>query len=75
MILTYRTTTILQRRKKRQNLLTTQEKDILREWHRIWQAQYNRDYYGAGNDDGDENYWEEAPQPIIRRFNRQRIPN
>ena len=54
---------------------TIQEKDMLCKWHRIWQAPYNSDYYEAGNDDRDENYWEEAPQPIIRRSNRQRIPN
>ena len=53
---------------------TIQEKEILRKWHRIWQTPYNSDYYEAGNDDGDENYWEEALQPIIRRSNRQRIP-
>ena len=45
---------------------TIQEKDILREWHRIWQAPFNSNYYEAGNDDGDENYWKETPQPIIR---------
>ena len=48
---------------------------MLCKWHRIWQAPYTSDYYEAGNDDRDENYWEEAPQPIIRRSNRQRIPN
>ena len=48
---------------------------MLCKWHRIWQAPYNSDYYEAGNGNRDENYWEEALQPIIRRSNRQRIPN